>query len=780
MDTKQKKRSHSETNGSQKAPKRQKIQKQSKKQKKVAPKKQVAVDSLPWNEVTMPDMFEDAEGFYGLEEVDDVEVVRDGDVVTFVSSKIQPKKDDDEEFEGFGDDNGDDKTTEMDETSEVKPILKPAEESMGNEISEGQKENLEKKPKPEKKQKKDKPDTKDQEEKLPNKKEKKQKKEKAQQQSIDKVAGLKLDPLKNVFEALEEDAAKEVDVSSWEELDLSSNTLSALSKMGFSKPTPIQSEAIPEVLAGHDVVGKASTGSGKTLAFGIPIVEKWLEAYGELDEDELKKNTRPPTALILSPTRELAHQLTEHITALCKGMPTSPWVAAVTGGLSVQKQQRQLAKADIIIGTPGRLWEVISSSNELSASLKQVRFLVIDEADRLLTDGHFKEAEEILNALDRTHGDEDDEEEDTLPPRQTLVFSATFHKGLQQKLAGKGKQSFKDESQSMEYLLKKLNFREDKPKFVDVNPISQMAANLKEGMVECGGEEKDLYLYSLLLHHPNQRTLIFTNSIHSVRRLTPMLQTLNIPAHSLHSQMIQKARMRSIEKFSRTNNTGSVLVATDVAARGLDIGGVQLVIHYHLPRTADMYVHRSGRTARAAASGSSILLCGPEEVVGTRRLVAKVHAQNALHGEGKKSKFYIRSLDIDRRVVARLKPRVTLAKKIADSALAKEKKGHDDDWVKNAAEELGVEYDEEEFEALGGGRKGRGTGRRLKEKEARGMSKAEVGALRAELRALLAQRVNVGVSERYLTSGTVNVNELLKGAKGEWLGEVEGIGMEDE
>ncbi|KAF7891770.1 hypothetical protein EAF00_008072 [Botryotinia globosa] len=780
MDTKQKKRSHSETNGSQKAPKRQKIQKQSKKQKKVAPKKQVAVDSLPWNEVTMPDMFEDAEGFYGLEEVDDVEVVRDGDVVTFVSSKIQPTKDDDEEFEGFGDDNEDDKTAETDNTSEVKPILKPTEESMGNETPEGQKENLEKKPKPEKKQKKDKPDTKDQEEKLPNKKENKQKKEKAQQQPIDKDAGLKLDPLKNVFEALEEDAAKEVDVSSWEELDLSSNTLSALSKMGFSKPTPIQSEAIPEVLAGHDVVGKASTGSGKTLAFGIPIVEKWLEAYGELDEDELKKNARPPTALILSPTRELAHQLTEHITALCKGMPTSPWVAAVTGGLSVQKQQRQLAKADIIIGTPGRLWEVISSSNELSASLKQVRFLVIDEADRLLTDGHFKEAEEILNALDRTHGDEDDEEEDTLPPRQTLVFSATFHKGLQQKLAGKGKQSFKDESQSMEYLLKKLNFREDKPKFVDVNPISQMAANLKEGMVECGGEEKDLYLYSLLLHHPNQRTLIFTNSIHSVRRLTPMLQTLNIPAHSLHSQMIQKARMRSIEKFSRTNNTGSVLVATDVAARGLDIGGVQLVIHYHLPRTADMYVHRSGRTARAAASGSSILLCGPEEVVGTRRLVAKVHAQNALHGEGKKSKFYIRSLDIDRRVVARLKPRVTLAKKIADSALAKEKKGHDDDWVKNAAEELGVEYDEEEFEALGGGRKGRGTGRRLKEKEARGMSKAEVGALRAELRALLAQRVNVGVSERYLTSGTVNVNELLKGAKGEWLGEVEGIGMEDE
>ncbi|KAG4032778.1 hypothetical protein MFRU_006g02420 [Monilinia fructicola] len=773
MDTKQKKRSHSETNGSQKAPKRQKIQKSSKKQKKDAPKKKVAVDSLPWNEVTMPDMFEDAEGFYGLEEVDDVEVVRDGDVVTFVSSKIQTNDDDDDEFEGFGEDEED---TETNNSSVIKPILKPTEESTEKEEQPAKKE---KKAKPEKQENKEKPKATEKEERLPNK-EKKPKKEKSKQQPIDKDVELKQDSLKNVFQALEEDAVREVDVSGWADLDLSSNTLSALSKLGFSKPTPIQSEAIPEVLAGHDVVGKASTGSGKTLAFGIPIVEKWLEVYGEFDEDELKKRTRSPTALILSPTRELAHQLTEHITALCKGMSTSPYVAAVTGGLSVQKQQRQLAKADIIIGTPGRLWEVISSSNELSAGLKQVRFLVIDEADRLLTDGHFKEAEEILNALDRTHADEDGEEEDTVQPRQTLVFSATFHKGLQQKLAGKGKQSFKDESQSMEYLLKKLNFREEKPKFVDVNPISQMAANLKEGMVECGGEEKDLYLYSLLLHHPNQRTLIFTNSIHSVRRLTPMLQTLNIPAHSLHSQMIQKARMRSIEKFSRTNNTGSVLVATDVAARGLDIGGVQLVIHYHLPRTADMYVHRSGRTARAAASGSSILLCGPEEVVGTRRLVAKVHAQNALNGEGKKSKFYIRSLDIDRRVVSRLKPRVTLAKKIADSALAKEKKGHDDDWVKNAAEELGVEYDSEEFEALGGGRKGRGTGRRMKEKEARAMSKGEVGALRAELRALLAQRVNVGVSERYLTSGTVNVNDLLKGAKGEWLGEVEGIGMEDD
>ncbi|CZR52233.1 probable ATP-dependent RNA helicase mak5 [Phialocephala subalpina] len=740
------KRSSLSSKDSQRSKKRQKIASA----KDVKPKRAVAVDALPWNEVTMPDMFDDAEGFFGLEEVEGVEIVKEGGNVKFVTA-VAPKFDE-EEFEGFGDE-------------EPEPGLlskdSQAKDSESADVTEV----------------KSKKDKKKEERKEKVKAEKKEKKEKSKKQ--DRKVEEKAQPISlvtNAFKVLEEDDAEDgTDVSAWAELDLSANTLSALSKLGFAKPTPIQSSAIPEILTGHDVVGKAATGSGKTLAFGIPIIENWLEQYGELDEDEQKK-ARPPTGLILSPTRELAHQLTEHITALCKGLPNAPFVAAVTGGLSVQKQQRQLTKADIIVGTPGRLWEVMSSSIELTESFKKIKFLVIDEADRLLTEGHFKEVEEIIGALDRQQDvDEDDE---NIPTRQTLVFSATFHKGLQQKLAGKGKHGLMDDSQSMEYLLKKLNFREEKPKFVDVNPISQMAENLKEGMIECGGTEKDLYLYALLMHHPNQRTLIFTNSIHSVRRLAPLLQNLNIPAQALHSQMIQKARMRSIERFTKFSS--SVLVATDVAARGLDIPGVQLVIHYHLPRAADMYVHRSGRTARGENSGTSILMCAPEEVVGTRRLVAKVHAQNAVAGGGSKANYYMRSLDLDRKVVARLKPRVTLAKKIADSALAKERKGHDDDWVKNAAEELGVDYDSEEFEAAGGGRKGRGTGRKLKEKESRAMSKSEVGALRGELKSLLAQRVNVGVSERYLTAGTVDVNELLKGAKGEFLGKVDGIsGLDD-
>jgi len=191
----------------------------------------------------------------------------------------------------------------------------------------------------------------------------------------------------------------------------------------------------------------------------------------------------------MSPTRELAHQITAHIKDLCAGLPTPPYVCSVTGGLSVEKQQRQLAKAAIVVGTPGRLWEVLSSSKKLLGDFKRIAFLVVDEADRLLSEGHFEEAEEILRALDRAEVGEDEEEQE-LSRRQTLVFSATLNKGLQQKLAGKGKYDLMNQAQSMEYLLKRLNFREERPKFLDMNPVSQMAEGLKEGLVECGAMEK--------------------------------------------------------------------------------------------------------------------------------------------------------------------------------------------------------------------------------------------------------------------------------------------------
>lgn len=460
MTPEQKKRKRPVPTSSQRSKKRQRVQPFEATSVPTNVKKlPVALDALPWNEVEMPDMFEDAEGFYGLEEVDDVEVVREGNKVQFVcltdnfvcsrvctnSPQIPTKAEtnlSEDEFKGFGDDeNG---TVEQEAQAEV--TAKPRKAKVDKKTST-----------------------------------------KKLEDTVNMNIGVPENHEKNVFAALKGEAiAEEVDVSAWDELDLSSETLSALAKLGFENPTPIQRISIPEILAGHDVIGKASTGSGKTLAFAIPILEKWLEDYRSEDVSTVH-DPKTPIALILSPTRELAHQLTQHIAVLCAGLPDAPHIATVTGGLSIQKQQRQLLKAEIIVGTPGRLWEVMSTSIELSASFKKIQFLVVDEADRLLTEGHFKEAEEILNSLDRQV---DGEDEAVVPSRQTLVFSATFHKDLQQKLAGKGKYGLMDKHESMEYLLKKLNFREDKPKFIDANPVSQMADGLREGMVECAGTEK--------------------------------------------------------------------------------------------------------------------------------------------------------------------------------------------------------------------------------------------------------------------------------------------------
>lgn len=263
---------------------------------------------------------------------------------------------------------------------------------------------------------------------------------------------------------------------------------------------------------------------------------------------------------------------------------------------------------------------------------------------------------------------------------------------------------------------------------------------------------------------------MFTNSISAVRRLTQLLQNLGLPALALHSSMAQKARLRSVERFSSpTSDPSSILVATDVAARGLDIKGIDFVIHYHAPRAADTYVHRSGRTARAGASGKSVIICAPEEMVGVVRLAAKVHANMA---NGKK--LPLESLELDRRVVLRVRQRVDLAAKITDSNIAKEKISAEDNWLQKAAEDLGVEYDSEEFESAQGRGRGRGRGRQERQRKAGEVTKNELAAMRAELKHLLSQRVNVGVSERYLTSGRVDIEALLRGeGNNSFLGQVD-------
>ena len=309
----------------------------------------------------------------------------------------------------------------------------------------------------------------------------------------------------NTFKSLdngdERDADNEGDVSAWDSLNLCPELLSSLSRLNFSYPTSIQASALPHILADHDAICKAPTGSGKTLTFGIPIYEHFFKTTNpQVSSDPENKKTKrhPPVALILSPTRELAHQLEDHIANLSSDpLSRSPIIATLTGGLSIHKQKRLLATAGIIIATPGRLWELMQDSLDFVESLKMIKFLILDEADRLLSSGHFQEIEEILNALDRSYSNNGENDKEGLGPmqehqRQTLVFSATFERDLQQKLAGKSKSSNGDGSkqQPMEYLLKKLNFRESKPKFIDANPVSQMAAGLKEGVVECAGTEK--------------------------------------------------------------------------------------------------------------------------------------------------------------------------------------------------------------------------------------------------------------------------------------------------
>ncbi|KAK3678527.1 ATP-dependent RNA helicase [Recurvomyces mirabilis] len=717
----------------------------------------VPAGALQWKDATLPDRLDDYEGFFGLEEIDDVDIVRDGTSgkVSFVSKapqrvEIQARHNGttEDEWAGFSD--------HEDSASSAVSAKKPKNtKKTGSEVKAVA---LAKSAKPS-------------------------------------------STLATAFTELgehEQDAAvsRDVDVSAWRDLRLSPDTLAALSRLGFSKPSAIQKASIPEILSGHDVIGKASTGSGKTLAFGIPILERYLEL-----RNKRTKDNKVPLALILSPTRELAHQL-----ALClNDLFESPVVATLTGGLSLQKQQRIMKHADIVIGTPGRLWEIMSSGQGTMDAMKQIQFLVVDEADRLLSEGHYKELEEILDALDREieaaadDQDEDGEQVDKIHDRQkhlrqTLVFSATFDRGLQRKLAGKSKSGgeLMSNKESMEYLLAKLKFRDESPKFIDANPVSQLATGLKEGLIECTGTEKDLYLYALLMLHSNARALVFTNSIDAVRRITPLLQNLGLPAVALHSGMVQKARLRSVERLTEAAggriSSSSILVATDVAARGLDIPNVQLVIHYHLPRAADTYVHRSGRTARAGQQGSSILICGPEEVGGVRRLVAKVHARSAANhdqeaSDAAKQGYYIRTIDIDRRIVSRLRPRATLAKQIADMTIAKEKQHKQEDFFRNAAEELGMEYDSEELEKQDSGKRGRGSKRKSKEREAREVTKAEAASMRAELKALLQQRVNVGVSEKYLTSGGIDIEELLRqqdkgNASTDFLGKTGGLGME--
>ncbi len=353
------------------------------------------------------------------------------------------------------------------------------------------------------------------------------------------------------------------------ELGLSQPVLQALDLKDYNTPTPIQQQAIPAVLQGRDLMGIAQTGTGKTAAFMLPSIDR-------LRETEKQTPFKSCRMLVLAPTRELAGQIAQ--SAKDYGAMAGLKVASIVGGTSVNKDRNKLHRGtDILVATPGRLLDLI---DQKAFALNGVEVLVLDEADQMLDLG-------FIHALKRIN---------LLVPkeRQTLFFSATMPKSIKD-LAG---QYCKD------------------PVFVSVTPESTTAERIEQFLFMVQQDEKQTLLEMMLQgRHPVpgkfERVLVFTRTKHGADRVVKKLGQVGIPANAIHGNKSQPQRERALDEFRRAKTP--VLVATDVAARGIDIPGVSHVINYELPNVPEQYVHRIGRTARAGADGIAIAFCAEDE-----------------------------------------------------------------------------------------------------------------------------------------------------------------------
>ncbi|XP_073299751.1 DEAD-box ATP-dependent RNA helicase 13 isoform X2 [Primulina huaijiensis] len=428
----------------------------------------------------------------------------------------------------------------------------------------------------------------------------------------------------------EEDSVDEDEYSSWNELRLHPLIMKAIYKLKFKEPTPIQKACIPVAAhQGKDVIGAAETGSGKTLAFGLPILQRLLEEQEKVErllEEKGEANERiaPRSvmrALIVTPTRELALQVTDHIKEVARG--TIFRVVPIVGGMSTEKQERLLkARPEIVVGTPGRLWELMSGGEIHLVELHSLSFFVLDEADRMIESGHFRELQSIVDMLPTNRESTENQSQNTQScmtfssfqrkKRQTFVFSATLalSADFRKKLKRGSLNSKKEDLNSMETLSERAGMRANTA-IVDLTNTSILANKLMESVVECREEEKDAYLYYILSIHGQGRAIVFCTSISALRRISSLLRILDVNVWTLHSEMQQRARLKAVDRFRA--NEHSILVATDAAARGLDIPGVRTVIHYQLPLSAEVYVHRCGRTARAFTDGCIIVLISPSD-----------------------------------------------------------------------------------------------------------------------------------------------------------------------
>ncbi len=357
-------------------------------------------------------------------------------------------------------------------------------------------------------------------------------------------------------------------------LGLSPALLKSLHEEGYDTPTPIQAKAMPPVLAGRDVLGCAQTGTGKTAAFALPILQRLSAGTGDGGQPAHKQGgRRVPRALVLSPTRELATQIHESFATY--GRHCGLRGTVIFGGVGQNPQVSALDRGvDVLVATPGRLIDLLE---QRLVDLSGIRMLVLDEADRMLDMGFIQPIRRIVAALPRNQ------------PRQTLLFSATMPKEIMH-LA--------------DSLLKD-------PVKVAVTPVSSAVPLIEQKLYYVGRHDKPSLLGHLLESSQVARAVVFTKTKHGADKLCRKLHGAGIPATAIHGNKAQNQRTRALDAFK--SGRVRVLVATDVAARGLDVDGITHVFNFDMPMEPEAYVHRIGRTGRAGASGIAISFCDPEE-----------------------------------------------------------------------------------------------------------------------------------------------------------------------
>jgi ATP-dependent RNA helicase RhlE len=373
----------------------------------------------------------------------------------------------------------------------------------------------------------------------------------------------------------------------FEALGLSEPILRALKSRDYLEPTPIQEQAIPPLMQGRDMIGIAQTGTGKTAAFALPILHA-------LSQGAAPRGARGPRALVLAPTRELAIQISEEMQSYSKNLRLFQTV--IFGGVGHGNQIKALSRGvDIVVATPGRLLDHIGEGR---LSLAAIEHLVLDEADRMLDMGFVHDVRRIVRGTPKA--------------RQTLLFSAT----MEGEVATLAKEFLND------------------PVRVEVTPQSTPVERIAQTVRHVDGSAKTSLLIDLLKDRSMEKIILFTRTKHRANKVTDDLEKSGIVADAIHGGKSQNARQRAIKRFA--NGSVRVLVATDIAARGIDIGGVTHVLNFDLPNEAESYVHRIGRTARAGASGEAIAFCDASERSYLRAIQRLIGVELEVVGEGPK------------------------------------------------------------------------------------------------------------------------------------------------